>query len=97
MTPTNQDGHASAIQFYDGGVPVPDNPVANIFAFCVFMAAAVASRRGGKTFDYIPECHSFMTDVIGKRLSVSDPLPDDYDWRPSAAAECADAMMEYDT
>lgn len=79
------------------GVPIPDDqPVTNIFAFVPLMAAAVANRRGGKNSDYIAECSEFMADVIGRRLSVRDPLPADYDWRPASAAEAANAMMEYD-
>lgn len=84
------------IRFYDGGVPVPDRSVPNIFAFCVLMAACVAARRGGRPSDYIAECADFMADVIGKRLSIRDQLPGDYDWRPSAAADCAHEMMGYD-
>jgi hypothetical protein len=74
----------------------PDQPVASIFAFCSLMATVVAKRRGGKNSDYIAECADFMNDVVGRRLLTSDPLPANYDWRPAAAVECAEAMMEYD-
>ncbi len=80
------------------GKPVADSYICpNIFAFCAFMAAAVAKRRGGKPHHYIRECYDFEKEVIGKALSVTDPLPADFDWRVSAAVECADAMMEYDS
>lgn len=84
----------SVASFTDAGLPVPDRPVANIFAFLVFMAATVAHYRGGKPHQYIAECADFMELALGRRLSVSDPLPDEYDWRPSVAAECAIEMME---
>lgn len=71
-------------------------PVANIFAFCALMASVVASKRGGQNSDYISECAHFMVDVIGRPLSVSDALPDDFDWTPMSAIECANALMEYD-
>ena len=71
-------------------------PVANIFAFCALMATVVASKRGGENSDYISECAHFMVDVIGRPLSVGDALPDDFDWTPMGAIECANALMEYD-
>lgn len=79
------------------GKRLPEVPAPNIFAFCAWMGAVVAAQRGGKTSDYISECADFMTEVVGKRLYVADPLPTNYDWRPSAAIECADAMLEYDS
>lgn len=79
-----------------GSTVAMDSPLPNIFVFCTFIAAAVAARRGGKSSSYISECASFMEDVVGKRLSVLDPLPPDYEWTPNAAKECAEAMMEYD-
>lgn len=83
--------------FSVAGDPVPDStPCQNIFAFCAFMAAAVAERRGGQPSAYISECAHFMVDVVGRRLSVSDPLPPDFDWTVAAARESAEAMMEYD-
>lgn len=84
--------------FTDAGVAVSAEHVCpNIFSFCAFMSAVVADRRGGQPSEYISECADFMTEVVGKRLSVADPLPDDFDWRVSAAKECADAMMECDS
>lgn len=73
-----------------------DKPVANIFTFCALMATVVAERRGGANSHYLSECAHFMEDVVGKRLSVRDPLPEQFDWTPPAAIECANAMMEYD-
>lgn len=80
----------------DGREFPPDKPVANIFAFVSLMAVVVADRRGGRPSGYLKECSDFMVDVVGTRLSASDVLPDDYDWRPVAAHEAALAMMEYD-
>ena len=82
--------------FTDAGLSVPDRPVRTIVAFCAFMAARVVAVRGGKTSDHIAECADFMTEVVGRRLSVRDNLPSEFDWRPSAAVECAEAMLEYD-
>lgn len=69
----------------------------NIVVFFVWMAAVVAERRGGKSLDYISECAQFMVDVVGRPLSVSDPLPSDFDWSASAAVETAERLMEYDS
>lgn len=79
------------------GKPIPERPAPHIVCFCIWMAARVVQKRGGKNSQYLRECADFMTDVVGKRLSIKDPLPSDYDWNPSTAIECADAMMEYDT
>jgi len=80
----------------DGDRPVGDRDARTIFEFVAWMSARVAQKRGGKTSHYLSECADFMTEVVGRRLSVSDRLPKDRDWRPTAAIECADAMMEYD-
>lgn len=83
--------------FTFGRHAIPDDqPAHNIFAFVCWMSAVVANRRGGRNSQYIQECASFIEDVLNKRLSVRDGLPTDYDWRPCAAVEAAEAMMEYD-
>lgn len=83
--------------FTDQGRPLPDETVCRtIFAFVTVMAARVAAQRGGSTSDHIRECADFMEEVVRKRLSVSDPLPGDYDWSVAAARESAEQMMEYD-
>lgn len=85
------------VTFTIGGRRIPPGErVANIFSFIALMASVVASKRGGRTSQYIAECAEFMVDVVGRRLSISDPLPDDFDWRPECAYETAMAMMEYD-
>lgn len=92
-------GVVSAPVFYAAnGRPLPpDKPVAHIFAFVCLMATVVANKRGGRNSQYIRECADFMAEVVGRKLSIRDPLPAEYDWRPSAAVECAEAMMEYDS
>lgn len=75
----------------------PESPAPNIFLFTAMMATVVANRRGGVNSQYLRECADFMTDVVGRVLSIRDPLPEEYDWRPAAAVECANAMMEYDS
>lgn len=73
-----------------------DQPVRNVFVFCCLMSARVAAVRGGENSQYLRECGDFLTDVVGSQLSVTDPLPPEFDWTPPTAVECADAMMEYD-
>lgn len=83
--------------FTDAGRPVSDAMVCpNIFSFVSFMAARVAAQRGGATSDHIRECAEFMEDVVGKRLTISDPLPAEYDWSVASARESAEQMMEND-
>jgi hypothetical protein len=89
------DGGRGAL--FDGSTRLPDTEVCKtIFSFVVCMGAVVAGRRGGKTSDHLRECADFMVEVVGKRLSVADPLPPEFDWTVGAAREAADAMMEYD-
>lgn len=80
----------------DGSRFDPDKDVPNVFCFCALMAVYTASKRGGRNWSHIRECASFVEDVIGRRLSVRDPLPLEYDWRPSAAVDLATEMMSYD-
>lgn len=84
--------------FLDQGRKVDDGEVCpNIFAFCTFMAAVVAARRGGTTMQWIKECYDFMGDVVGSDLGIRDPLPCAYDWTVGSARECALEMLEYDS
>lgn len=79
------------------GRPIADETICpNIFSFVAVMAALVAAQRGGATSDHIRECAEFMEDVVGNRLTISDPLPADYDWSVASARESAEQMMEYD-
>lgn len=88
---------AEQIAFRDGDRPLElAFACPNIFMFCVLMAATVAAKRGGTNTQYLRECSDFMREVIGRRLSVNDKLPDDYDWSAGSAIEAANAMMEYD-
>jgi len=83
--------------FRYAGQPIAGSVVcATIFSFVTVMAARVAAQRGGATSDHIRECADFMQEVVGRRLTISDPLPTDYDWSVAAASESAEAMMEYD-
>lgn len=82
---------------YDGHGPVPNGRKAhNIFVFCCWMAAVAAERRGGRTSDHITDCADFMRTAVGRPLSVSDQLPDEFDWTAASAQDCAMEMMEYD-
>lgn len=83
--------------FFDDGRPMPNCPAPNIVYFCIQMAAVVTAKRGGRNMDHLAECASFMEESVGRRLSIADPLPDEYDWTPASAIECAVAMMEYDS
>lgn len=92
------DGQAQGgARFSFDGTPVADtHQCPNIIAFCAYMAAAVSHRRSGKASDYLNECHDFMGEVVGRKLSIMDPLPDDYDWTVASARDAAEAMMECD-
>lgn len=83
--------------FTISGVPVDiEQPCPTLLLFLACMAAVVASRRGGKGFDYLPECADFMNDVTGTDLRKAERLPRGFDWTPQAAIDSANAMLEYD-
>ena len=85
-----------AVFSLDGRDFPDDQPVANSFVFCALMAVKTAKQRGGKASDYITECTGFLTDVVGRKLYIADPLPPEFDWTPMGSIEMADAMLEYD-
>lgn len=70
-----------------------DENAPNIFVFISWMATYVASKWGGKNSDHLEMCGSMVELTHGRRISVSERLPEEYGWTPMDAIELAKEAM----